>query len=226
MSDQLLSAEASTGDRAVTVANIAVNMLWCVPGEVGGSEEYLVRQLIGLASQPAGLVPTLYCLPAFVDAHPELGGLYPMVTAGITGRERSRRVLAEHTWLRRRTRAADLVHHAGGTAPRLGGPPTVVTIHDLQYLTYPDYFSATKLRYLRSQVPRAVRGAAVVAVPTEYVRATVVEAYGVDADRVMVVPHGVEPSIGANAPDEFELRRDYGLGAGRVLVYPAISHPH
>src|SRR6187397_2654101 len=107
----------SPSDRPTRQAmvDVAVNLLWCVPGDVGGSEEYLVRQLIGLADQPAGFVPTLYCLPAFVDAHPELATLYPMVTAAISGSERPRRVLAENTWLARRTRSADLVHHGGGT---------------------------------------------------------------------------------------------------------------
>ena len=52
-----------------------------MPGDVGGSEQYLVRQLLGLASQPAQFVPTLYCLPSFVDAHAELASLYPMVAA-------------------------------------------------------------------------------------------------------------------------------------------------
>src|SRR6478752_1182814 len=131
---------------------VAVNLLWCVPGDVGGSEEYLVRQLIGLADQPAGFVPTLYCLPAFVDAHPELATVYPMVAAGITGRERPRRVLAENTWLARRTRSADLVHHGGGTVPTIGSGPIVLTIHDLQYLTYPEYLTATKLRYLKAAI--------------------------------------------------------------------------
>ena len=28
---------------------VAMNLLWCVPG-VGGSEEYLIRQLVGLSS--------------------------------------------------------------------------------------------------------------------------------------------------------------------------------
>jgi hypothetical protein len=27
---------------------VGVNLLWCVPGKVGGSEEYLTRQLLGL----------------------------------------------------------------------------------------------------------------------------------------------------------------------------------
>ena len=144
-----------TVDRASEV-NVAMNLLWCVPGEVGGSEQYLVRQLLGLASQPGGFVPTIYCLPSFVDAHPDLARLFPMVTANITGSDRKQRVLAEHTWLARRTRSADLVHHGGGTAPRFGGGPVVLTIHDLQYETFPDYISPAKLRYLRTMMPRSV----------------------------------------------------------------------
>jgi glycosyltransferase involved in cell wall biosynthesis len=66
----------------------------------------------------------------------------------------------------------------------------------------------------------------VVAVPTEYVRTTVIDAYGVDADRVRVVPHGVESTLGADAPSASDLRRHYGLGDGPMIVYPAITHPH
>lgn len=206
--------------------DVAVNLLWCVPGQVGGSEQYLVRQLIGLASRPPEFVPTLFCLPEFVDAHPELAQLYRMVSADITGGERPRRVLAEHGWLRRRTRDADLVHHGGGTTPLVGSTPIVLTIHDLQHLSHPEYLSATKRRYLDWMIPRSVSRAAVVAVPTEYVRSTVVDAYGIDPARVVVVPHGVEHDIGAGARPEFDLRRDYGLGSGPVLVFPAITHPH
>lgn len=206
--------------------DVAVNLLWCVPGQVGGSEQYLVRQLSGLGTQAPEFLPTLYCLSAFVDAHRELGELYPMVAAGISGEKRPRRIIAEHTWLRRKTRSAELVHHGGGTAPAGGRRPILLTIHDLQHLTYPDYLSATKLRYLSWSIPRSVHRAAVVAVPTEYVRSTVIDAYGVAPEQVLVVPHGVESTLGADAPSEFELRRDYGLGAGRVLVFPAITHPH
>jgi glycosyltransferase involved in cell wall biosynthesis len=205
---------------------VAVNLLWCVPGGVGGSEQYLVRQLLGLGSQPSPFEPTLYCLPSFADAHPELAALYPTVAATISGTSRPRRVLAEHTWLRRRTRDADVVHHGGGTAPTVGRRPIVLTIHDLQYLTHPEYLTPTKRRYLERTIPRSVDRAAVVAVPTEYVRTTVVDAFGTDPDRVVVVPHGVEPSLGADAPSALELRHVYGLGSGPVIVYPAITHPH
>ena len=135
-------------------------------------------------------------------------------------------MLAENTWLARRTRSADLVHHGGGTVPTIGGGPIVLTIHDLQYLTYPEYLTATKLRYLKSAIPRSIRRCGVVAVPTEYVRSVVVDRFGNDPRRVVVVPHGVEPALGAGAPNAFDLRRDYGLGSGPVLVFPAITHPH
>ncbi|HSP27196.1 MAG TPA: glycosyltransferase family 1 protein [Ilumatobacteraceae bacterium] len=206
--------------------DVAVNLLWCVPGEVGGSEQYLVRQLLGLASHPAPFAPTLYCLPSFVEAHPELSQLYPMEAAAISGTSRPRRVLAEHTWLRRRTREADVVHHGGGTTPAVGRRPIVLTIHDLQYLSHPEYLTPTKRRYLERTIPHSVRRAAVVVVPTEYVRTTVIDAYGTDPDRVLVVPHGVEPSLGTDAPSASDLRRQYGLGAGPMIVYPAITHPH
>jgi alpha-1,3-rhamnosyl/mannosyltransferase len=206
--------------------DVAVNLLWCVPGEVGGSEQYLVRQLLGLAVHATSFQPTLYCLASFVDAHPELAQLYPMEAAAITGTSRPRRVVAEHSWLRRRTRNAGIVHHGGGTAPMVGRRPIVLTIHDLQYLTHPEYLTPMKRRYLERAIPRSVGRAAVVAVPTEYVRRTVVDAYHVDPDRVVVVPHGVESSLGADAPSAHDLRRKYGLGTGPLVIYPAITHPH
>ncbi len=206
--------------------DVAVNLLWCVPGRVGGSEQYLVRQLAGLADQPAQFVPRLFCLPAFVDAHPELARRYTVDSAGISGERRARRVLTEHTWLARRTRGADVVHHAGGTAPMIGDRPILLTIHDLQYLTHPQYFSRTKLRYLTAAVPRSVARASVIATPSQYVRGTVIDAFDIDPERVVVVPHGLETSIGSGARSGFELRRDFGLGPGPVIVLPAITHPH
>ena len=215
---------------------VAVNLLWCVPGEVGGSEEYLARQLQGLTAvdpERRRAAPTLFTLPSYPAAHPELATRFPVVTTRTTGAHRPRRVVAEHTWLRRRARvdpvrigAFDLVHHGGGTTPMLGSRPIVLTIHDLQYLEHPHYVSPRKLRYLRSAVPRSVRRANVVAVPSEFVRGTVIDAFGTDPDRVVVVPHGIDAAPVPVMVDEAGLRERWGLGPGPLLVYPAITHPH
>ncbi len=124
--------------------SVAVNLLWCVPGDVGGSEEYLVRQLLGLAEAAPQIRPTLYVVDGFVEAHPDLAALFPTVVASFDGASRGRRIAGEVTWFRRRTSAADLRHHGGGTAPLGAVRPYVLTIHDLQYRTYPEYFSRKK----------------------------------------------------------------------------------
>jgi len=205
---------------------IAVNLLWCVPGEVGGSEEYLVRQLLGLAEASPQLHPTLYVVDGFVDAHPDLTKLFPTVVASFEHTSRPRRIVRELTWFRSRTAAADLRHHGGGTAPVGAARPYVLTIHDLQYRTYPANFSRTKRTYLAAMIGRSVRRAKVVAVPSEYVRRSVIEAFTADEAKVRVVPHGVEADLLVNATAEAELRRKYSLGEGPVIVYPAVTNPH
>jgi alpha-1,3-rhamnosyl/mannosyltransferase len=164
--------------------------------------------------------------PSGVAAHPELADVAEVVEPAFESHGRARRVLGEATWLRRHTREVDLVHHGGGTAPLGAHRPYVLTIHDLQFLTYPQYFSRLKRAYLRSVIPGSARRAAVVAVPSDYVRERVVSAYGVAADRVHVVPHGIEPALSGQITPADELRSRYSLGDGPVVVYPAITHPH
>ncbi len=204
--------------------SVAVNLLWCLPGGVGGSEEYLARQLEGLGRAAPGISARVFVVPGFVAAHREVAARHEVVVAGLDTRRRSRRVLAEATWLPRRTRGFDVVHHGGGTVPPRAPGPVLLTIHDLQYRTYPQYLSRVKRPYLRLTVPRSVRRAAVVAVPSEYVRATVLDAFGGDPDDVVVVPHGVDPP--ADPTPVAEVRSRYGLDGRRYVLYPAITHPH
>jgi len=71
-----------------------------------------------------------------------------------------------------------------------------------------------------------VRRARHIVVPSAYVQRTVVERLAVPLDKVSVVRHGVESSLGENRTPERELRDRFGLSADHVLVYPAVTHPH
>jgi len=208
------------------VPRVAINLTWCVPGRVGGSEEYLVRQLLGMSAISAPYDITVFAPRGFRGAHPELASRMAIVEAPTSAHRRAVRILVENTWLAQRTRTFDLVHHGGGTIPTRGNPTTVLTVHDVQYLTYPEYFTPLKLRYLRNRVPASMRRATALAVPSRYVGESLVTAYGVSASIVHVVRHGMEGGLGDSATSGDELRQRFALGASRVLVFPAITHPH
>jgi glycosyltransferase involved in cell wall biosynthesis len=206
--------------------HVGVNLLWLVPGHVGGSEEYVTRQLDALRTMRPDLALTLFVVKGFVDAYPTLAAGTTVVEAPVDGHHRPRRVWAETTWLPRAVRRSgvSIMHHAGGTMPARLGVPAVLTIHDLQYFMFPDTFSRVKLRWLQWSVPRAVARATVVAVPSQFVADDVIERFGTRPDRVVVVPNAA-PSIDDAATPLDRLRAKYDL-PGRFIVYPAITYHH
>ncbi len=205
---------------------VGVNLLWCLPGQVGGSEEYLARQLVGLHDAAPEVTARLFVLPGYAAAHGDVAARHELVVASLDARRRSRRILIEATWLARQLTGSDVVHHGGGTVPLQSPVPIVLTVHDLQYRTHPRYFTAVKRGYLQLTMPRSVRRAAVVAVPTEFVRSSVIEAFGPDPDTVVVVPHGLDPPPADEVTDPATVRQRYGIGDRHFVVYPAITHPH
>ncbi len=62
--------------------------------------------------------------------------------------------------------------------------------------------------------------------PSEFVRDTVVDAFGLHPERVVVVRHGLEPSVGSRPTPEHVLRDRFGLGRSRVISYVAVTYPH
>jgi glycosyltransferase involved in cell wall biosynthesis len=201
---------------------VAVNLLWLRPGEVGGAEEYLAHTLEAVADPDVQL--RLFGQAALALAHPRLAARWPIETVPSWARRQAVRVPLEQTWLPPRLRGFDLVHHAGGTAPLVGsGPPVVLTVHDLQYRRFPEYFGRSRLTFLRTMVPRSVARARMTLVPSEFVAGTVVDAFGVEPDRVAVVPQGM--ALRAAPRTELDVRAAYQL-PGPYAVYPAITHPH
>lgn len=204
---------------------VAVNLLWLATGRVGGSEQYLTRQLAGFPDDP-DVEPHLYVQPTFPAAHPALASRFPTTPMPVSRDWRPLRIAAEHTWLHARARSADIVHHGGGTVPFTGSHPVLLTVHDLQYREFPHYFSRTRLTYLSRMMPRSVGRATVVATPSEYVRSTVIDAFGADPDRVVVVPHGVPAHRIPDVATCRDVAARYGIGDRPYVVYPAITHPH
>ena len=93
--------------------------------------------------------------------------------------------------------------------------PLVVTIHDLAFLTYPDYFTRRGLRFFTRGLELAIKEADVVLCSSDATRRHCLE-QGFSSDRLRHVPLGVDQPRAADADVE-RVRNDYGLTRRYVM---------
>ena len=112
----------------------------------------------------------------------------------------------------------DVVHYPLTVpVPRFKGP-TVVTLHDLQHLELPGFFSRGERAFRRFAYESAARRASVVVTPSAHARDMAAERLGIDPARVVVAPHGVDHArFTPSGPEE---------GPARFVYYPANLWPH
>jgi glycosyltransferase involved in cell wall biosynthesis len=113
----------------------------------------------------------------------------------------------------RSTGALDVLHcttFRGPTAPRI---PTVVTVHDLAILRAPEAFPRWHRLYGRFGLERVLRAAQAVVAVSEFSRAETIELAGVPAERIRVIPHGVDPVFTPKGP---RAEGDYVLAVGTL----------
>lgn len=213
----------------MTRSRVLANLCSVVPAQVGGAEPYATRLLAAVASQIPDQAPAveleLASMAGVRAAHPELGGLAWHETLWRPD-SRARRAVVESTWLARLSSGFDVVHHFGGRLPARRSGVSVLTVHDIQPLDLPANFSAMKRRYLGWALPRSVRAADLVVVPSQWVAERLAERLSVPAGHIRVVPPtyarprsfadgtgpGAEPS-GSPVEQPF-------------VLYPAATYPH
>ncbi len=206
---------------------VGLNLLWLVPGVVGGSEAYATGLLDPLTKRD-DIDVVAFGLPGFVKSYPELAAAaHTVVPPTPEGRHVLRRVIIENAWLPRHLRAqkVDLVHHLGGIVPPGCRVPAVVTLHDLQYLSYPAYFSVAKRRYLAMTQGRSLKRAEMVTAVSEFTRTQAIDAFDLDAAKVVVVPPVVRPMPAVSDDRRAELLAQLGVRTPYIL-YPAATYPH
>ena len=205
---------------------VGVNLLWLVPGIVGGSEEYTTRLLSGVAERAPGDIDLVLFVPrSFAAAYPDLASEFETVVAPRDRASKLVRIGLESSWLAMRARRAriDLLHHAGGTIPPIRFTPAVVTIHDLQPLLLPANFHPVKQAYLRWRLPASAKASRLVITLTEHARRSVVERLGIEPSRVVVVPPGF--TLALNEVAESDPATTYGIDRP-FFLFPAITYPH
>ena len=125
-----------------------------------------------------------------------------------------------------RRAGAALLHLPAGIGPVWSRLPTVLTIHDLNVLRFPELFRPWFRHYARVVLPRAARAADAIITVSHASKADVVDGLGIPEERVTVVPNGVDPAFAPLAPDgerAHEVRRRYGLQDNFVLTVGSVE---
>jgi glycosyltransferase involved in cell wall biosynthesis len=210
--------------------HVGLNLLYLVPGEVGGSEIYARRLVAALAAEAPDTRFTAFAgreaAPSLrAEPWPENVRVHELP---VDARNKPRRIAAEIALLPPAAARAgvDLLHSLGTTCPPFAGRPSVVTILDLIYEAYPDTFPKASLLGLRALVGPSARRATRVITISQAVKDDVVGRLGVPADRVDVCHLGFGMRAVPQATPAADLRERFGLGDGRVLlcVSAALAH--
>lgn len=206
---------------------IGLNLLYLVPGAVGGTEIYAR----GLVAALADLRPDdEFVAFAGVEAAPTFDFPANVTTTRLPVRAANKplRIAAELTLLPAAARRArvDLLHSVGTTSPLVTPCPSVVTIHDLIYEHFPGTFPKASRLGLKALVGPGARRATRVHAISGFTKRDVIERLRVPAERIDVVLNGYGIAAPAQPTPAAGLRERLGLGDDRVVLCVSAALEH
>jgi glycosyltransferase involved in cell wall biosynthesis len=205
---------------------VVVSLLNFRPGKIGGTETYL-RRLIPCLSDATGK----HELVLLMDRHHDAQGIFPGIARSVIDMGAAR-VLVERgleAVTPYRCRAVektldrlkpDVVFFPQQSIfPKTVAFPCVLVVHDLYHVYLPQYLSPLQRIVRNRGYASSIRQAERIIAISQVTKETVVEHYGVNPDRVSVIPHGIETMGFDRLPGDSDITRPY-------VYCPAASLPH
>jgi glycosyltransferase involved in cell wall biosynthesis len=94
----------------------------------------------------------------------------------------------------------DVLHAPAYTAPLLGAPPIVLTVHDVSYARHPEWYPYRRDFIRRAFYRRSARAARVVVTDSEFSAREIVAAYAIPREHIVVAPLGVSECFAPGGP--------------------------
>ena len=187
---------------------IALNLLYLIPGVVGGTETYARSLIDALAEQDHDNEYAVFLSREARDIDVTPAPNFKRIVCPVVAMHRAARYGWEQAVLplQLMRRKPALVHSLGYVSPLAAPCPQVVTVHDVNYLGHKGRRTALGRRAFQFFVERTVKRADRVITISEFSKGEIVKHLDVPADKVTVVhaagrPHdelaatGVQPEI-------------------------------
>ena len=215
------------------MSTIAVNLLFLLPGEVGGSETYTRRTLAEMARLHPEHRYVLFTNNENHASFEPLAAAHPAVTLRplrVRARSRLRRLVAEQITLPRilRRLRPDVLWNPGNLAPLLAPRPVATTIHDMQYRSFPEDYSPVELVAMRLFTALAIRRSHRILTVSEFSKAEILRFFpATPPDRIRVTPEAADRVAPLRERGGAERRGEYAtLAPDSFLLCVANTYPH
>lgn len=102
-----------------------------------------------------------------------------------------------------RTKAAKYdVYHEPNYLPLRFSGPTVITVHDLSWIRYPETHPVERVSMMNRYFDKALRQASALITDAEFVRQEIIQTFGVRPEKITAIPLGVESIFRPRSEEE------------------------
>jgi glycosyltransferase involved in cell wall biosynthesis len=136
-------------------------------------------------------------LPADYQGQLAERGSFHVAKEQVNAVNRPARILYEHFRLPGyfRKNNFDLYHATGYILPWFANIPSVLTVHDLIALDYPQYCKTANALYFGLSLPRSIKKADKIIAVSYTVKQDIIRRFDIPEEKIAVVYHGVDPSF-------------------------------
>lgn len=212
------------------VTRIGLNLLYIVPGKVGGTEIYARELVRAVAAEAPATEFVVFCgsearQSLASNGWPQNVRIKPVKLPSAL---KPLRILVELFWLPQlaKRERVQLLHSLGTTAPLWSACPRVVTVHDLIYHHFPDTFPRLARTGLELIVPRAARRSQRIHADSLATKQDLIATYALPETKIDVVYLGLGMAKPEKVTGEAELRARFELGDGKVVLSVAAALAH
>jgi glycosyltransferase involved in cell wall biosynthesis len=105
--------------------------------------------------------------------------------------------------------------------------PTILTVHDLSFVHYPETFTPSLRAYLNKVVPRSIQNATHVLADSKATRDDLINLWQIEEDKITVIYPGVDPAFRppADSQELANVRKKYNLGDGPYILSVSTIQP-
>ncbi len=203
--------------------HIGLNLLYIIPGENGGTQTYAEALMKALAGLGAGDDYTVFVSEE--SAALELPPGFRRVVCPVRAVRREARYAYEQLVFPRLLRRypLDVLHSLGYVCPLHTPCRSIVTIHDLNYLTPWHGMSRQKRLFLGWFVRQSARRAETILTVSDFSKQEIVRHLQVPAAKVAVTPEGPREAFSPAAGDWVDIAARHGIEGPYLMAFGSLT---